>query len=88
MMRFRIRCGVTAFIAHPPLKKGTSLQAPIRNLFQRPYEILCQAQNDKGYDDEIPCQARDDVEKVMRTRINRKKGHVIAGADPQSRVSS
>ncbi len=64
------------------------MRAPTRNLILHPYEILCQAQNDKGYDNEIPCQARDDVEKVMRSRINRKKSHVIAGADPQSHFAA
>ncbi|MCZ2398090.1 MAG: hypothetical protein LC100_16315 [Chitinophagales bacterium] len=61
------------------------MRAPTRNLVHHPNEILCHAQNDRGYGDAIPCQARDDdllVYTIIKNRL------VIAGADPQSLVSS
>src|SRR5690606_27860332 len=61
VMRFRIRRGMTTLLVvgegHPPLNKSKSLGTPTRNLVYHP--------------DEIPCQARDDIGKVMRFRIRR-----------------
>ncbi len=68
LMRFRVRQGMTPLFSTtcvPTTKNGWSLLVPIRNLALHP--------------DEIPCQARDDIGKVMRFRIAHRmtKGMVM-----------